>query len=79
MKLGLRFEIWWHRTIRLAEIVQSPIAPGEEIWDAAALVQYPNADAYLTMKATPEYQAARLHRQAALVDSRLIMSVEIAD
>ena len=58
-------------------IEQSPIAPGENVWDVAALVQYPNADAYLTMRATPEYQAARPHRQAALLDSRLMMSVEI--
>jgi hypothetical protein len=28
------------------------------------------------MKATKEYEAARVHRRAALYDSRLIMTVE---
>ena len=51
-----------------------PIGPSEKAWDMVALVWYPNAQAYLTMKATEAYQAARAHRRAALHDSRLIMT-----
>ena len=51
-----------------------PIGPSEKAWDMVALVWYPNAQAYLTMKATDAYQAARKHRRAALHDSRLIMT-----
>ena len=54
--------------------IQMPIGPTEKSWDIVALVRYPNARAYLTMRATDEYQAARVHRRAALYDSRLIMT-----
>ena len=53
---------------------QMPIGPSEKGWDMIALVSYPNVKAYLTMKATEAYQAARVHRRAALYDSRLIMT-----
>jgi uncharacterized protein (DUF1330 family) len=56
-------------------VAQMAIAPSEEAWDAVVLVEYPSASAYLEMRATPEYEAARLHRRAALYDSRLIMTV----
>ena len=41
-----------------------------------ALVRYPNARAYLNMKATKAYEDARVHRRAALYDSGLIMTKE---
>lgn len=53
-----------------------PIGPSEKTWDMVALVRYPNARAYLSMKATKAYEDARVHRRAALYDSRLIMTVE---
>jgi hypothetical protein len=53
--------------------IQMPIGPSEKTWDTVALVRYPNAKAYLTIKA---YEAARVHRRAALYDSRLIMTME---
>jgi uncharacterized protein (DUF1330 family) len=53
-----------------------PIGPSEKTWDTVALVRYPSAKAYIDMKATKEYEAARVHRRAALYDSRLIMTVE---
>ena len=53
-----------------------PIAAAEDRWNLVALVRYPSARAYLDMRATPEYQAARLHRRAALEDSRLFMCLE---
>ena len=54
--------------------IQMPIGPTEKSWDMVALVRYPSTRAYLTMRATDEYQAARVHRRAALHDSRLIMT-----
>ena len=36
------------------------------------LVRYPSTTAFLSMLADPEYQAATVHRSAALADSRLI-------
>ena len=53
-----------------------PIGPSEKTWDMVALVRYPNARAYLNMKATKAYEDARVHRRAALHDSRLIMTSE---
>ena len=56
------------------EGIQMPIGPNEKTWDMVALVRYPSTSAYLTMRATDAYQAAREHRRAALQDSRLIMT-----
>ena len=56
--------------------IQMPIGPSEKTWDMVALVRYPSASAYLNMKATKAYEAARVHRRAALYDSRLIMTKE---
>ena len=33
-----------------------PIGPSEKTWDMVALVRYPNARAYLNMKATKAYE-----------------------
>ena len=54
--------------------LQVPIGPTEKSWDMVAMVRYPSVAAYLTMRATEAYQAARVHRRAALFDSRLIMT-----
>lgn len=48
------------------------IAPPGEQWDELLLVRYPSREAFLSMLADPEYQAATVHRTAALADSRLI-------
>ena len=54
--------------------LQMPIGPTEKNWDMVAIVRYPSAAAYLTMRATEAYQEARVHRRAAIFDSRLIMT-----
>ena len=56
--------------------IQMPIGPSEKTWDMVALVRYPSARAYLNMKATKAYEDARVHRRAALYDSRLTMTKE---
>ncbi|MEM1104563.1 MAG: DUF1330 domain-containing protein [Pseudomonadota bacterium] len=48
------------------------IGPDEERWDIAFIAYYPNAGAFLEMVTDPDYQKSVRHRQAAVVDSRLI-------
>lgn len=60
----------------MAEAVASVIAPDGEHWDEVLLVKYPSPDAFLQMLSMPDYQAATVHRTAALADSRLIATVD---
>ena len=53
-----------------------PIGPSEKTWDMVALIRYRSAKAYIDMRVTKEYEKARVHRRAALYDSRLIMTIE---
>jgi uncharacterized protein (DUF1330 family) len=48
------------------------IGPEGEAWDVVFIAQYPNSGAFLAMVTDPEYQKAVVHRQAAVVTSRLI-------
>jgi uncharacterized protein (DUF1330 family) len=48
------------------------IGPADEAWDIAFIAEYPDSAAFVTMLRDPEYQAAVVHRQAAVADSRLI-------
>lgn len=57
---------------RLANAHVALIAPDDEHWDQVLLVRYPSPAAFLAMLADPQYQAATVHRSAALADSRLI-------
>ncbi len=41
-------------------------------WDAAFIARYPNAAAFLEMVTDPDYRAAVINRQAAVLDSHLI-------
>jgi uncharacterized protein (DUF1330 family) len=56
----------------LGKVEASLIAPVDEAWDEALLVQYPSKQAFLQMISSPEYQKISTHRTAALADSRLI-------
>ena len=47
------------------------IGPVGEDWDQMLLVNYPSAQAFLSMVAMPDYRAATVHRSAALEDARL--------
>ncbi len=53
------------------------IAPEEEMWDDAVVVQYPSRKAFVEMVSMPDYRAAAVHRTAALEDSRLIATVTV--
>ena len=48
------------------------IGPADETWDAVFIAKYPNSGAFLAMVTDPDYQKAVVHRQAAVVTSRLI-------
>lgn len=48
------------------------IGPEDEIWDAAFIARYPTAHAFLEMVTDPVYRAAVVHRQAAVLTSRLL-------
>lgn len=56
----------------MAKVQMALIAPEHEDWDELLLVRYPSPEAFLAMLADQEYQAATIHRTAALADSRLI-------
>ncbi len=46
--------------------------PLEEAWDIAFIARYPNAGAFLAMITDADYKRVVVHRQAAVLDSRLI-------
>ena len=49
------------------------IGPVDEAWDLAFIAAYPTAGAFLEMVTDPVYQSDAVpHRQAAVLDSRLI-------
>ncbi len=52
------------------------IGPKDERWDLAFVARYPTAGAFLEMVTDPDYQNAVKHRQAAVLDSRLIRLAE---
>ena len=54
------------------------IGPGSEDWDIAFVARYPTAGAFLEMVTDPDYRIAVKHRQAAVADSRLLRTHEMA-
>ena len=48
------------------------IGPRDEQWDMIFVARYPTAGAFLEMVTDPGYREAVKHRQAAVLDSRLI-------
>lgn len=48
------------------------IGPDEEKWDACFIAEYPSVAAFVAMIRDPVYREAVKHRQAAVLDSRLI-------
>ena len=60
------------RQIWLGRPQLTVIGPADEAWDLAFIAEYPSGAAFLDMLRDPEYQAAFVHRQAAVAESRLI-------
>lgn len=48
------------------------IGPADERWDLCFIAEYPSVDAFVSMIKDPAYREAMLHRQAAVLTSRLI-------
>ena len=48
------------------------IGPQSEHWDHCFIAEYPEVDAFVQMVRDPVYREAVKHRQAAVLDSRLI-------
>ena len=67
------------KMIWVGSVRATVIAPEDEQWDDAILIQYPNREAFVSMVAKPEYQAIAPHRTAALEDSRLIATTTVAN
>ena len=51
---------------------QTLIGPQEEKWDECFVAEYPSVEAFVLMLRDPIYREAVKHRQAAVLDSRLI-------
>lgn len=48
------------------------IGPDGERWDLCFIAEYPSVDAFVALVKDPEYREAVKHRQAAVLDSRLV-------
>lgn len=55
------------------------IGPADEHWDAIFVARYPSAAAFLEMVTDPDYRIAVRHRQAAVLDSRLIRTIGLGE
>lgn len=60
------------RVIWRGKMEQMLIGPQDVVWDHCFIVEYPEVDAFVTMIKDPEYRVAMPHRQAGVLDSRLI-------
>jgi len=56
-----------------SQVMASVIAPDDEEWDKAFLVNWPSFQTFLDVIMSPDYQQGTVHRTAALKDARLIM------
>jgi len=53
------------------------IGPRDRQWDVIFVARYPSAGAFLEMVTDPDYRIAVRHRQAAVLDSRLIRTTDV--
>jgi uncharacterized protein (DUF1330 family) len=53
------------------------IGPADEAWDMAFIAEYPHAGAFMAMITDPDYRLAVVHRQAAVLTSRLIRTAPL--
>lgn len=54
------------------------IGPTDEKWDACFIAEYPSVASFIEMLRDPVYREAVKHRQAAVLDSRLIRLASVA-
>lgn len=53
------------------------IGPSEERWDRCFIAEYPSVDAFVAMIRDPVYREAVKHRQAAVLNSRLVRTAPL--
>ena len=56
----------------LTRFEHTVIGPATERWDRVFIAEYPSVEAFVQMIRDPQYREAVKHRQAAVLDSRLI-------
>lgn len=56
---------------KMEQMLIGPSAEQED-WDLCFIAEYPSPDAFVTMIKDPDYRVAMAHRQAGVLDSRLI-------
>jgi uncharacterized protein (DUF1330 family) len=59
-------------------VCASLIGPPDERWDSVLIVTFPSIQVFMEMVSAPEHMLLRVHRTAALFDSRLIATVSDA-
>jgi uncharacterized protein (DUF1330 family) len=59
-------------------VCASLIGPPDESWDSVLIVTFPSIQVFMEMVSAPEHMSLRVHRAAALADSRLIATVSDA-
>ncbi|NRB40330.1 MAG: DUF1330 domain-containing protein [Pseudomonadales bacterium] len=62
------------KLVWMGAVIQSLIAPEGEQWDDIVMVQWPNLAAFKALMDNSDYLALSHHRDAALADSRLIIT-----
>ena len=65
------------RTIWRGQMEAMVTGPSDEQWDACFIAYYPSAGAFLAMVTDPDYKLAVVHRQAAVLTSRLIRTAPL--
>jgi len=55
------------------------IGPAEERWDLALLVRHPSIEGFMGFVSNEDYMVGTGHRVAALLDARLLPTIELAE
>ena len=67
------------RVVLVSDVVANILALPEDKWDALAIVEYPDANAFKTIAESEAYQnIAEPHRLAALEELKLLMTTPAA-
>lgn len=66
------FERVGGKQIWIGQFELTLIGPADERWDFVFIAEYPNTAAFVEMMRDPAYREAVKHRQAAVLNSRLI-------
>lgn len=54
------------------------VGPPDEAWDICFVAEYPSVEAFVALMRHPDYREAMTHRQAGVLDSRLVRLLPLA-